>query len=102
MIFFDDLDALCGVPSGHEGANGADSQYLSKNSRAFIELVERAKRAPERILIIASAKSWSGLSDVLTKTSGLHLFNEVIEIKPPSAEERAAIFKVSELRKGVR
>ena len=95
VLFFDDLDALCGVPSGQEGVNGSDNQYLSKNSRAFIEFVERAKRAPERILILASSKSWSGLSDILTKTRGLHLFEEMIEIKPPSAEERAAIFKVS-------
>ncbi|XP_028966567.1 peroxisome biogenesis factor 1 [Galendromus occidentalis] len=101
VIFFDDLDAICGVPSGQDGGNGPDSQYIARNSRAFSEFVEKARFSSERICILASAKSYTGLSGILTKTSGSKLFDEVIELKPPTAEERSQIFKVLLGNKGV-
>lgn len=116
VLIFDDLDALCGQAVGPEGEAGHDGQYFKRNSRVFMELVRRARTLKVRfvcendgtevmlfdiccaliiqVCFIVTANSWSSLCESLTKTEGLHLFADTIEMRPPSRTERTEIFKV--------
>ncbi|XP_022670900.1 peroxisome biogenesis factor 1-like isoform X3 [Varroa destructor] len=92
VLIFDDLDALCGQAVGPEGDTSHDGIYFLKNSRLFRDLVHRARQM--KISFIVTAISWNLLCGALTRTQGLHIFSDVLEMRSPSREERLDIFKV--------
>ncbi|OQR77401.1 peroxisome biogenesis factor 1-like [Tropilaelaps mercedesae] len=99
VLVFDDLDGLCGQAFGPEGDQGHDGQYFARNSRIFRDLVHQARQM--KVCFIVTAGSWNSLCGVLTKTDGLHLFADVLEMRPPSREERLDVFKVLCRQRGI-
>lgn len=91
LILFEDLDYIASSPLSYEQENGPDGVYFSSISQAFISMMHRITSSEGKVVVIATSQSRHSLHPSLVNTKGRHIFQSILEVNPPNAEQRADI-----------
>ncbi|KAG8186186.1 hypothetical protein JTE90_012010 [Oedothorax gibbosus] len=91
IILFEDLDYIASCPTSHEQEVGPDGIYFANIVQTFIHLLKRVNESNGKVAVIVTSQSTHSLHPSLMNTKGRHIFQSVIEVQPPNAEQRKEI-----------
>ncbi|GIX95535.1 peroxisome biogenesis factor 1 [Caerostris extrusa] len=99
VILIEDLDYIASCPISHEQEVGPDGIYFASIAQKFIYLMNKISSCCSKVAVLVTSQSTHSLHPHLVNTKGLHLFQCIIDIKPPNIEQRQEILKYLVLSK---
>ncbi|CAH1265421.1 PEX1 [Branchiostoma lanceolatum] len=93
VILLDDLDHVTSNATSPEQEMSGEAMYSSHLAQVVRDIVEREIRAGTRLALIATCQSKISIHPSLIASRGLHVFQSIVEIKPPNAQQREEILQ---------
>ncbi|KFM80114.1 Peroxisome biogenesis factor 1, partial [Stegodyphus mimosarum] len=91
VIVFENLDCIASCAASYEQEISPEGIYAANIVQTFLHLLNRIFRSDGKIVVIVTAQSTHSLHPAIMRTKGRHVFDSIIEIQPPSPEQREDI-----------
>ncbi|XP_078596672.1 peroxisomal ATPase PEX1-like isoform X2 [Branchiostoma floridae x Branchiostoma japonicum] len=93
VILLDDLDHVTSNATSPEQEMSGEAMYSNHLAQVVRDMVEREIRAGTCLALIATCQSKLSIHPSLIASRGLHIFQSIVEIKPPNAQQREEILQ---------
>ncbi|KAI8503623.1 Peroxisome biosynthesis protein pex1 [Branchiostoma belcheri] len=93
VILLDDLDHVTSNATNPEQEMSGEAMYSNHLAQVVRDIVEREIRAGTRLALIATCQSKITVHPSLIASRGLHVFQSIVEIKPPNSQQREEILQ---------
>ncbi|XP_078679011.1 peroxisomal ATPase PEX1-like isoform X1 [Branchiostoma floridae x Branchiostoma belcheri] len=93
VILLDDLDHVTSNATNPEQEMSGEAMYSNHLAQVVRDIVEREIRAGTRLALIATCQSKITVHPSLIASRGLHIFQSIVEIKPPNSQQREEILQ---------
>ncbi|XP_035229833.1 peroxisome biogenesis factor 1-like, partial [Stegodyphus dumicola] len=90
-IVFENLDCIASCAASYEQEISPEGIYAANIVQTFLHLLNRIFQSDGKIVVIVTAQSTHSLHPAIMRTKGRHVFDSIIEIQPPSPEQREDI-----------
>nr|XP_025859542.1 peroxisome biogenesis factor 1 [Vulpes vulpes] len=91
VILLDDLDLIVGVPAAPEHEHGPEAVQSQRLAHALSDMMKEFISMGSLVAVIATSQSQHSLHPWLVSAQGIHIFQCVQHIQPPSQEQRCEI-----------
>ncbi|XP_072010412.1 peroxisomal ATPase PEX1 isoform X2 [Engystomops pustulosus] len=93
VLLLDDLDQIAGVPMTPEQEHSPEAMHSKQVSHVLKDLMKEIIRMETQIAVIATSRSEHSLNPILISSEGVHLFQCLKPIAPPSQKERSELLR---------
>ncbi|XP_027630408.1 peroxisome biogenesis factor 1 isoform X1 [Tupaia chinensis] len=93
VVLLDDLDLITGLPAGPEHEHSPDAVQSQRLAHALSDMIKEFISMGSLVALIATSQFQHSLHPSLVSAQGIHLFQCIHHIQPPTQEQRCEILE---------